>query len=133
MQFKQIVVTRREHISDTEYNTRDTQLLAYLAVIHASAYYCMCVLILIHAVRSYSPTSPSYSPTSPRCVYLLHYYIFLQPITYNQSTSSFSILNIRNTNFGTRDTCARILLYVCPHTNSCEPQLLAYLAVLQPD
>ena len=27
----------------------------------------------------------------------------------------------------------RILLYVCPHSNACGVQLLAYLAVIQPD
>ena len=32
-----------------------------------------------------------------------------------------------------RHKCVRILLYMCPHTDICDMQLLAYLAVLQPD
>ena len=40
------------------------QLLAYLAVINVFTYYnYIYVLILIYAICSYSPTSPSYSPT----------------------------------------------------------------------
>ena len=39
------------------------QLLAYLAVINVFAFYYIYVLILIYAICSYSPTSPSYSPT----------------------------------------------------------------------
>ena len=36
-----VTIRARGHVSDTEYSTLDTQLLAYLAVIHVSAYYCM--------------------------------------------------------------------------------------------